>query len=58
MVPAEMDRRFAARLKTECSTHDREADGCRADQIIADLLRSIGATETAEAYSALDLYRA
>lgn len=58
IVPPDLDRKYAALLKAECSTRDREGDGCRADQILGDLLRAIGATETADAYEALDLLRA
>jgi hypothetical protein len=53
-----VDRAYAARLKSECAGSDPERAGSRADDILGELLRKMGLTETAEAYEALDLWRA
>lgn len=53
-----VDCAFAARLKTECASGDREGDGCHADRILGELLRKLGMTATAEAYASLNIWRA
>jgi len=53
-----VDSAFAARMKDECSTGDIEGNGCRADEILDELLRKLGMTATADAYKALYVWRA
>jgi hypothetical protein len=53
-----VDGAYAEKLRAECSSTDHEADGCRADKILGELLRKLGMTRTADAYENLDLWRA
>jgi len=53
-----VDSAFAARLRDECNTRDTEGNGCRADQILCELLRKLQMADTANAYEALELWRA
>ena len=47
------DAEYADYLNSECATGDTEADHNRADIMVADLLRQLGYTETADAYDNL-----
>jgi hypothetical protein len=47
------DAEYAAYLHRECTTGDTERDHHHADIMIANLLRQLGYTETADAYDAL-----
>lgn len=53
-----VDSAYAAKLKADCSRDDTEGAGSQADRILGELLRKMGLTQTAEAYEALDLWRA
>lgn len=53
-----VDSAYAQRLKDECSHGDIEGAGDQADRILGELLRKMGLNATAEAYEALDLWRA
>ncbi|MET0364133.1 MAG: hypothetical protein ABW169_05725 [Sphingobium sp.] len=53
-----VDSAYAERLKAECSNSDREGAGSHADRILGELLRKMGLAQTAEAYEALNLWRA
>lgn len=53
-----LDRDISAQMMAECATGDIEHNGCRADEILDDLLRKLGMTATADAYKALYVWRA
>lgn len=51
------DEEWAAKIVAECGNGDRsrdlEADHCRADDLLCELLKSLGYTKTVEAFEAV-----
>lgn len=47
------DKLFAERIARECMTGDPDADHMKADELLLELLRRLGYTETITAYEAV-----
>jgi hypothetical protein len=56
--PGALDAEVADRLLAECSSGDKEGNGCQADRILCETLRRLGLARAADVYENLDLWRA